>query len=83
MIIAYGIAAILADIFLCTPVSYFWDKTIKGHCLNFTAVYFSNASFNIISDLVIMIIPIPVLKSLQLPIRQKIGLMLIFGVAAL
>ncbi|KKY20014.1 putative pth11-like integral membrane protein [Phaeomoniella chlamydospora] len=80
IVIAYGIYAVFVVLFMCTPVKYFWDKSIKGTCLNNSAVYFSTASFNIISDIVIICIPIPVVKSLQLPKRQKIGLGLIFGV---
>ena len=69
----------LGSIFACTPVAYFWEKSISnGHCINLLAFWFSNAAFNILSDLVIIILPIPVLKSLSIPLKQKYGLIMIF-----
>jgi hypothetical protein len=81
IIIAYGLWTFIASILTCYPVAYFWDKSIKGgHCLNLLAYWFSNAGMNIATDLALYIMPIPVLNSLQLPRRQKYGLMLVFAV---
>ena len=71
-------------IFICTPVAYFWDRTIaKGHCVNLLAFWFSNASFNIVTDLMICVLPVPVLRSLQLPRKQKVMLIAVFVVGGL
>jgi hypothetical protein len=60
-------------------VPFFWNKGIHGgHCINLMAFWFSNASFNILSDIAIIILPIPVLKDLNLPKKQKYGLILVF-----
>jgi hypothetical protein len=70
---------VIGSIFSCTPVPFFWDKGIHGgQCINLMAFWFSNASFNIISDIAIIILPIPVLKTLNLPKKQKYGLILVF-----
>lgn len=83
-IAAYGTAMLFGSIFACTPVSYFWNKGIKnGHCINLLAFWFSNASFNILTDLTICVLPIPVLKGLQLPKKQKYGLIAVFMVGGL
>lgn len=37
----------------------------------------------IFSDVVILILPMPILYKLQLPRQQKIGIMLVFGVGVL
>lgn len=61
------------------PVAYFWDKAIKGgHCMNEYAVWFTNAGVNIVTDFAIIILPMPVLRSLNLPLKQKRGLILVF-----
>jgi hypothetical protein len=83
-ITAYGVAIQFGSIFACTPVSYFWDRSIaNGHCINLLAFWFSNASLNIVTDLMICVLPVPVLKGLNLPRKQKYGLIAVFIVGGL
>ncbi|KAJ9624475.1 hypothetical protein H2203_005210 [Taxawa tesnikishii (nom. ined.)] len=78
--ITYALWSILSNICICTPVAYFWDQSIpKGRCLNKKAVWFTNASLNILTDIAILILPLPSLQRLRLPRRQKIGLMGVFA----
>jgi len=65
------------------PVNYFWDLSIKGKCMNKLAFWFSNSALNITTDLMIFAIPMPLLRQLQLPKKQKIGLMFVFGFGVL
>lgn len=44
-----------------------------------SASRFTNAGINIVTDIATAALPIPVLKSLQLPKRQKVALMAVFG----
>lgn len=44
---------------------------------------FANAGMNIATDIAIGILPLPMLKELQLPRRQKIALMTVFGLGGL
>lgn len=80
---AYGIYTVLISIFNCIPVSAFWSPTPDMRCVNKKFSWFFNASFNILTDLIIIALPIPTLKSLKLPTRQKIGLMVIFALGGL
>lgn len=64
---------------MCSPVSYFWDRSISGHCLSRLGVWFSNSALNIITDIVICVMPFPVLNKLHLPRKQKYALMAVFG----
>ena len=80
----YSTWTFFASIFECMPVAYFWDKTIKGgHCMNEYAVWFTNAGVNIVTDFAIIILPMPVLRSLNLPLKQKRALMLVFTLGGL
>jgi len=80
-VIAYGIELFVAGIFTCTPVQFFWDKTIPGGtCINEKAAWYANAGINMVSDFVIILLPMPAIKKLNMPRRQKIGLMLILAV---
>lgn len=74
----------LTSAFLCVPVRAFWEPDLAGaHCINRTFVWFFHASINILTDLIIFIIPIPVISSLKLPRKQKILVMFLFGLGVL
>ncbi|KAL1867036.1 hypothetical protein Plec18167_008827 [Paecilomyces lecythidis] len=76
----YGTWAVLSGYLNCIPVAKFWDPTIPGYCLDMEALWFSNASMHIATDIVILVMPLPALRSLDLPQRQKLALMGIFAV---
>ncbi|CAI7576473.1 unnamed protein product [Penicillium bialowiezense] len=75
----YGTWAVMSAFLNCIPVAKFWDPSIPGSCLSKTALWFSNASMHIATDLAILIIPIPALLAVDLPRRQKFALMLMFA----
>lgn len=79
IIASYGIASTLAAIFQCSPIPRAWDKTIPGHCINITQNWYANAGFSIITDLIILLLPMPIIFSLHLPKSQKISLAFIFA----
>lgn len=63
---------------VCTPVDAFWDTSVQGKCLNQLAIWYVMAAINLVTDFVVFSLPLPVVKSLQLPKRQKIMLMGVF-----
>ena len=78
-----GFWTVLSSIFFCRPISKFWNVNYpedKGYCLPKQATWYFNAAFQIASDVVILIMPMPLLWKLHLPWRQKSGIMLVFGV---
>ena len=79
----YYIIAILITIFECTPVNKSWNKKTPGHCISTANFFYANAAFNVITDLMVMALPIPVIAKLQISKKQRIGLALIFFVGAL
>lgn len=66
--------------FMCTPVEHFWNPSVGGTCMNPKIVYFTNAPFNILTDFVLLGFPLPILWKLQLPRRQRIGLVFLFAI---
>ncbi|GAB7344455.1 hypothetical protein MBLNU457_2296t1 [Dothideomycetes sp. NU457] len=80
VICLYGLTTFFDCVFICTPVSFYWTQTGNGHCINQWAMFYANAVLNILTDLMIIILPMPVLKSLQVRKRHKIPLMAIFAI---
>ncbi|OAG40135.1 hypothetical protein AYO21_05613 [Fonsecaea monophora] len=75
-----GVAFILTSCFSCWPIAFYWDKSVRGgHCIDLMAFWFSLSGFNIVTDLAVWVLPMPVLKSLRLPRKQKFSLIVVFS----
>ncbi|KAJ5111305.1 hypothetical protein N7532_001840 [Penicillium argentinense] len=78
-----GLWMVLSGFVFCVPVHEFWSLNTASrlkHCLPEGPVWFTNAGIQIFTDVVILILPMPVLSRLRLPKRQRAGIMLVFGV---
>ncbi|KAG6017688.1 hypothetical protein E4U43_000510 [Claviceps pusilla] len=60
-----------------------WYPGIAGHCIDQVGTWISNAGSTILTDLVILIMPIPQIWKLQLRMAEKIGLTLAFSLGSL
>lgn len=86
VVAAYTCWTFFSAVFACWPISYFWtqlEDPAGGRCLNRFAVWFANAGLNIATDIVTGMLPLRVLRSLELPRRQRVALMVVFGLGGL
>ena len=80
----YGTWTLFGSIFLCSPVNFFWDKSIAlGTCLDQATVWFTNAGVNTAQDLIILIMPMPMVRRLDIPTRLKRVLIVLFVLGGL
>ena len=82
-VLASSFAFEIVTIFQCHPVSFAWNKDIHGTCINFNRVTWANAAFNILQDILIIVLPISEVRKLQLGRKKKIGLYIMFGLGSL
>ncbi|KAK0652393.1 hypothetical protein B0T16DRAFT_346748, partial [Cercophora newfieldiana] len=75
---AWAVALAFLLTLICQPVSAFWNPTVSGKCLDAPTIWYIMAGVNLVSDFAILTLPMPVIKSLQLPQRQKIMLIAVF-----
>ena len=81
---AWGIASVFATIFKCVPVSASWDIFgPPGKCVNFTRFFLAEEPFNMIADLLVVVVPIHVIRRLHMPLAQKLQLCFVFAVGLL
>ncbi|CBX95286.1 hypothetical protein LEMA_P024380.1 [Plenodomus lingam JN3] len=67
----------------CRPFTGYWEMPPPDpQCATLQYYAVVQAVFNISSDLLIIAIPIPMVASLSLPIKQKLGLGVLFGMGA-
>lgn len=82
LIVAASIGSICATIFQCVPVAGAWDRSIKSRCINSGQFWVANAVMNILTDVLVLLLPIPMIQKLKLGKRDKTmlyGLFLLGG----
>ncbi|KAF5230748.1 hypothetical protein FANTH_13740 [Fusarium anthophilum] len=73
------LSQICIDTFFCQPISTFWNQGNGGKCLPEDPLWYINSAGNIITDLIILVIPLPYLIKLRLASRQRYILVAIFS----
>ncbi|EED23683.1 MFS monosaccharide transporter, putative [Talaromyces stipitatus ATCC 10500] len=78
---AAGVALTMVNIFQCRPVSaaIWFPSGGNAKCFSIVTIYLSSAPVNIITDIAIFFLPIPILTQLRLPQKQKIILIITFS----
>lgn len=79
--IVLGVTCIFLAVFLCSPVSYYWnqyDTAASGTCLPSTPIAWVNAALNVALDVWMILIPLREVWVLRLHWKKKIGVVLMF-----
>ncbi|KAK5130762.1 hypothetical protein LTR08_001707 [Meristemomyces frigidus] len=79
---AYMIAYVVVTIVQCTPIPYAWtqwDGEHAGVCRHINAQVWCAAALNIIMDLIVVVMPMPLLWQMHMNTRKKLLIMLMFG----
>ena len=81
---AAGFALTILNIFQCRPVGTVFQYRLPqgANCTDIVTLYLSSAPVNIITDLAILLLPMPVLTSMRLPRKEKIILVITFSFGA-
>ncbi|KAJ4335632.1 hypothetical protein N0V87_006026 [Didymella glomerata] len=68
-------------IFACSPVSSFWNRDIKGKCIDIQGAAYANSASAIVQDIVLLILPLVFIRNLQMKRYRKIavGFMFVIG----
>lgn len=66
-------------IFHCVPVEAFWDPNAGGYCaIQDKNFFFGTTLVHAAIDILILILPMVKLYQLQLPLLQRLGIMVMF-----
>ncbi|RAK86881.1 hypothetical protein BO79DRAFT_152005 [Aspergillus costaricaensis CBS 115574] len=74
-VIITGLWMVLSTLLFCIPINAFWDTSLPHTCLPEDVVWCLNAAFQITTDLILVVLPLPILARLNLPKRQKAALL--------
>ncbi|MCJ1323103.1 hypothetical protein MMC15_008455 [Xylographa vitiligo] len=79
----FCLGTLLASLLQCVPIRANWDSSIEAACGNQRASWLGTGITNILTDVMVLALPIRSVWNLNLPRVTKIGLIGIFGVGFL
>ena len=75
---SYSIVQAVAAIFQCMPIDSNWVVGKPHHCINTDLGVTIIASFNVVTDFALLILPLPMLYKLQKPLKERLRIMFMF-----
>jgi hypothetical protein len=82
--VCWAIMTCLIGLLICQPIAMNWDpSTPGGHCGKENIAFAAVGVIDMATDLAILILPLPMVKGLQIPLANKIALLCIFGLGTL
>lgn len=80
LVIANWVGNTVAGLLMCKPLQYFWDHTITGgHCFHIKERRCWASLINIITDVAMLVLPLPIIWKLHTSRSVKIGLTITFA----
>ncbi|KAL4948458.1 hypothetical protein BDW69DRAFT_203517 [Aspergillus filifer] len=80
---SWAVGSFFAQLFSCSPISYYWkqwDMEHEGHCISHNDLLLSHSIINIVLDVLVILLPMPVLVKLHMSLEKRIGMCLMFAV---
>ncbi|KAK2754034.1 hypothetical protein FQN54_007203 [Arachnomyces sp. PD_36] len=71
--------SVMITLLQCSPVDLAWNIEKEGKCIDLMTFWLVNGAYSIASDVIVLILPLPMIHALQLPRKTKAGLMLVFS----
>ncbi|KAM5352830.1 hypothetical protein ACJ41O_005552 [Fusarium nematophilum] len=79
VMIGYYLPVLIIKILICRPIAAFWDPTIKAECFNQRAIFVADTAISAVTDLAVLMLPIPAAVSLRMPWAKRLRVMAILG----
>lgn len=82
-VMAWVVCITFLFVFICVPVEKLWYPDLPGRCINQVGTWIANAASTIMTDLIILLMPVHPMWKVQLKVREKLGLVAAFGLGFL
>ncbi|KAI1116622.1 hypothetical protein F5Y14DRAFT_439754 [Nemania sp. NC0429] len=78
--ILYYSTVVIVSAISCNPHEKIWNPSLPGTCLQTKPFFISNATLNLVSDIIIFVLPQRVIWKLKMSRQQKTGVSVVFAV---
>ena len=74
LVVSTSFVTVIGTIFQCRPVSFAWDKTLDGKCFDVLAFERFTAIPNVVTGLLMLVLPLPIIWRLNVAPVTKVAL---------
>lgn len=79
----YYLIMLFLKVFICRPISMYWGGTTDGECFNQRLLILVDNVISLFSDVVVLLLPCPLIKDLKIGRMAKARIVVVFGVGGL
>lgn len=83
LIACWTVGCVFIGIFQCRPVRGAWDLSVHGSCIDLSIFFVVQRATNLITDVVLLALPIKVVATLQTSITKRVSLIFAFMMGGL
>jgi hypothetical protein len=77
--IAWAISTWIVNLTVCSPIAFYYDRTIQGGTCRNQAISGSvNGGLSLLGDIFVLALPLPVIWNLKINMRKRVGIIGIF-----
>ena len=74
----------IVKIMICIPIASFWDPQIPSvHCMPQSKLFYLDIALALVTDTIILIIPIPLTWNLRMPWKRKLRVIALLGLGGI
>ncbi len=77
--LTFYLAFLFVDIFQCIPRRKIWDPTVPGKCIPNNTILIAPAAFNIVSDSLLLMLPVVLILQLNMTLKNKLAIVTVFS----
>lgn len=81
-VIAWTISFFFSHLFTCYPITVFLEPYYGNKCVDTIPMFMSLLFTDVVADVAILILPIPMVLGVQLPMKQKLAVIGMFSLGA-
>ncbi|KAH0496053.1 hypothetical protein TgHK011_003436 [Trichoderma gracile] len=82
-VLIYCVSSIVATICQCDPLDKAFNRALPGTCIDLARFWFANAGFSIATDIIILLLPLPLIYQLEAPKSHKVAFVAVFAIGIL
>lgn len=81
-VIGWTISFFFSHLFTCFPITVFIEPYYGNKCVKTVPMFMALLFTDVIADVVILVLPIPMILSIQLPMKKKLAVIGMLGLGA-
>lgn len=80
-LLVYLLATTIVSFVQCQPIERAWNRwmTESSQCISLNTFFVFNGTIALTTDIIVLLLPLPLIWGLQLPLGQKLALIPVFG----